>query len=173
MPSSPIMDPTRSARPADLPRPDALKSTLIDASRPAGLALQREKPNAIARVACRYARTARGRLAAVYRLRTGTRDRPVQGRHRRFVPGAERPPGGKARRMAEPDRERAWRVQGAASAEEGRALRGQPDLPPFERPADEGHGNLREAQGACYHHLVAPADRNRRGRAFLWRRSFP
>ena len=65
----------------------------------------------------------------------GPRHRPVQGRHRRLVPRAERPPGGKARRVAEPDRERTRRVQGAASGEEGRTLRGQPDLHTLQRPA--------------------------------------
>ena len=53
---------------------------------------------------------------------------------------------------------------------EGRALRGQPDLPRLQRPADEGHGDLREAQGADHHHLAAPAAGDRRGRALLRRR---
>src|SRR5712664_1367500 len=85
--------------------------------------------NAVARLACEYARTAGGRSAVVHRLRARARDRPVQGRHRRLVSGAERAPGREARRMAEPDRERTRRIPGAASAEEGRALCGQPDLP--------------------------------------------
>ena len=71
-------------------------------------------PNAVARFACQFARTAGGRLAAVHRVRARTRHRPVQGRNRRLVSGAERPPGRKARRMADPDRERARRIQGAA-----------------------------------------------------------
>ena len=57
--------------------------------------------------------------------------------------------------------------------QEGRALRGQPDLPRLQRPADEGHGNLREAQGSDHHHLAASAAGDRRGRAFLWRRGVP
>ena len=88
-------------------------------------------------------------------------------------PGAERPSGRKARRMADADRERTRRIQGAASGEEGRALRGQPDLPRLQRPADEGHGNLRQAPGSDHHHLAAAAAGNRRGRAFLWRRGVP
>src|SRR6266702_735106 len=59
--------------------------------------------------------------------------------------------------MADPDRERARRVQGAASGQKGSALRGQPDLPRLQRPADEGHGDLREAPGSDHHHLVEAA----------------
>ena len=46
----------------------------------------------LARFACQFARTAGGRLAAVHRVRARTRHRPVQGRHRRLVSRAERPP---------------------------------------------------------------------------------
>ena len=101
-------------------RPPVQPYNAVASSKPAGAEpLAGRNPegglNAAARLACQFARTAGGRLAAVHRLRARTRDRPVQGRHRRLVPGAERPAGRKARRMADPDRERTRRIQGAAS----------------------------------------------------------
>src|SRR5437667_1376700 len=164
----------QQAQASGFARTDALKSTATDAPRnTTGLARSREEPNAVARFACQFARTARGRIPAVHRVGARTRDRPVQGRHRRFVPRAQRPSRRKTRRVADADRQRTRRIQGAASGEESRALCGQPDLPRFQRPADEGHGDLREAQGPDHHYLAAATDRNRRGRAFLRRRGFP
>ncbi len=138
-----------------------------------GLALRRDEMNAVTRFACRHARTPRRGLAALHRVGPRAGHRPVQGRRGRLVPGAQCAPGRKARGMADPHRERARRIQGAASGEEGRALRGQPDLPRLQRPADAGHGNLRQAQGADHHHLAAAAAGDRRGSAFLWRRRVP
>ena len=71
------------------------------------------------------------------------------------------------------DHERACGVQGAEPEREGRTLRGEPDLPRLERPADARHGSVRPPQGADHHHLAAAAVRDRRGRAFLWRRRVP
>src|SRR5882757_5457994 len=88
---------------------------MIDAFRIVAGRVSRERPHAVARFACEYARIAGGRIAVVHRLRARTRDRPVQGRHRRLLPGAQRPSGREARRMAEPDRERTRRTQGVAS----------------------------------------------------------
>ena len=173
LPSTPIMG-RNEQRPAEaLPGSWKLSQHRWTRAERFGLAQQREGPNAVARFAGQSARTAGGRIAAVYRVRARTRHRPVQGRHRRLVSGAERAPGRETRRMADADRERAWRVQGAASGEESSALCGQPDLPRLQRPADEGHGDLREAPGSDHYHLAAPAAGNRRGRAFLWRRGVP
>src|SRR5467141_1763872 len=47
--------------------------------------------DAAARFACEYPRTAGARIAAVHCIRAGARDCPMQGRHRRLVPGVERP----------------------------------------------------------------------------------
>src|SRR5262249_8287714 len=103
------------------------------------------------------ARAARARLAAIHRLRPRTRDRPVQGRNHRLVPRAELAAGREARRMAEAARERTRRIQGAETWQEGRALRRQPNFPILQRPADEGYGDLREAQGPDHHYLAAAA----------------
>ena len=61
------------------------------------------------RRAARPADPAGHRLADVHRVRPRPGRRPVRGRGRRFVPGAERPPGGPAGRLADRDRRAAGR----------------------------------------------------------------
>ena len=49
------------------------------------------------------------------------------------------------------------------------ALCGQPDRPPLQRPADGGHGDLPEMEGADRHHLAGRAGRGQPGRPWLGR----
>ena len=96
------------------------------------------------------AQPSRDRLADVHRQRPGVGHRPVQGRDRRRLPGAQCTPAKPARRVAAPDHRRAGGMGPRPSRDPGRALR-RFDTPVQvrnkERPDPEAEASPRKAGG--------------------------
>ena len=75
----------------------------------------------------------------------------VQGRHRRFVPGAECAPGGALDVWLTRDRRRSWPRSRRPIRAQGRPDRGQPDRAPVQRPPRARRRSVRPAPGADHH----------------------
>ena len=84
--------------------------------------------------------------------------RAVQGGDRRLLPGAQRPAAEPCSTNGCTASPRNWpRTTATHPDRPGRALRGQPDRPPLERPARGRSGDLRQMAGADRHHLARRA----------------
>ena len=109
------------------------------------------------------------RRADVHRLGARAGHRPVQGRHRRLVPGPQCAAERAARGVDRADQDGAGRLQPRASRRARRAVRRQPDRARLQRSAGARRRRVREAPGADHDHQPARAAGGGGGRAFLWR----